>query len=75
MRERQQALRAEIEAAQKAAGQDLHARQKDIGVLRDAANMWTNNLFEVRKQLIEKWNMDPKMIDKEFRLGDLDFVD
>ena len=50
-------------------------RSKDIPTLRDAANRWTDNCFELRKYCIEKGGMDPKLVDHELNTDSIDYVD
>ena len=75
LRAKRSDVRAELQRLEAAKTTDLHARRKDIPVLRDSANRWTDNLFEVRKQLINKFGMEPKAIDQQFGMADLDYVD
>ena len=34
-----------------------------------------DNAFVMKKQLVERFNMEPKAADKEIGLGDIDYVD
>ena len=54
---------------------DLRQRLSDLPHLKDAANRWTDNCFEVRKKFIEKFNMDAKEVDKHFEIQGLDYID
>lgn len=54
---------------------DLRARKKDISVLKDAANRWTDNLFETRKHLVNLGTVDGPTFDKQFGLEGLDFLE
>ncbi|KAL1523110.1 hypothetical protein AB1Y20_018067 [Prymnesium parvum] len=75
MRDRLKQTKLEVERMRKAGAADLAARRKDIPVLREAANRWTDNLFVIKKHMVDKFNMDPKQVDKEFDLGEIDYVD
>ena len=67
--------KGEMERVKKAGAQNMGLRKKDIPQLRDAANRWTDNCFEVRKKFIEKFNMDAKEVDKHFEIQGLDYID
>jgi|TARA_B100000524_G_scaffold346740_1_gene247431 hypothetical protein len=54
---------------------DLHARKADIPVLKEAANRWTDNVFESRKRIMDMTGIDGKEIDKELGLENLDYID
>jgi outer membrane murein-binding lipoprotein Lpp len=75
LRARRDEVRAETQRLESASSQDLRARRKDIPVLRDSANRWTDNLFEIRKQLTEKFGMEGKSVDQQFGTSGLDYVD
>ena len=47
IREFEASAKAELEQLNKSASSNMRLRKKDIQVLRDAANRWTDNLFEV----------------------------
>ena len=66
---------AEKDRMIKSSGSNMALRQKDLGVLRDAANRWTDNCFELKKCLVEKFNMDPAQVDKELGTGNMDFIE
>lgn len=34
-----------------------------------------DNLFVIKKQLVERFDMDREQVDKEFGLGDIDYVE
>ena len=55
---------AEMERVKKSGAQNMALRKKDLPALRDAANRWTDNAFELRKYLVEKCNCDPKQADE-----------
>ena len=61
----------------RSSGSNMALRQKDLSVLRDAANRWTDNSFELRKYLIDKHNMDPAQVDSQNTLstGNMDFLE
>lgn len=73
LKAREQAAKAEADRLRKSAGTNLHARKKDLGLLRDAANRWTDNLFELRKHLVEK-GLDPEAVDGMLKTRNLDYV-
>ena len=78
----------EVESSKKAGALNLGARQKDLPILKEAANRWTvawlkraslcdqcrapgstpstralgstDNLFVIKKQLVDKYGMEPK---------------
>jgi len=64
-----------LEADKLAGVLDLRQRLSDLPHLKDAANRWTDNCFEVRKKFIEKFNMDAKEVDKHFEIQGLDYID
>ena len=66
---------AEAEQLKKQAAQNLHVRKKDIPVLKEAANRWTDNLFMMRQHCIDKCGMDPKAIDAMLGTDKIDYVD
>jgi len=70
-----EASKAELESLKSADAMDAHARKADVPILREAANRWTDNIFEIRKQLVRKFNMDPKELDKQLEITDLDYID
>ena len=73
-RERERLALAEAERLRKSGAQDLRKRRADCLVLKESANRWTDNLFELRKQLVER-GFDPKDADKALGTGNLDFID
>jgi hypothetical protein len=66
---------AEIEQLRKSSGQNLHLRKKDIETLRDAANRWTDNLFELRKHCVENCGLEPKTVDDMLGTDRIDYVE
>jgi hypothetical protein len=66
---------AEKERALKSSGQNMALRRKDVPLLRDAANRWTDNLFELKKYLVEKFNCEPEALDKQLGTDKIDFVE
>lgn len=75
LREREAAAQAETERLRKSGAQDLRKRKADVGVLRDAANRWTDNLFELKKRLVDDHGMDGKELDKMLGTDRIDFVE
>jgi len=67
--------RAEIERLRKASGSNLHLRKKDLPVLKDAANRWTDNLFQLRKHLVENCSMEPRAVDESLGTDKMDFIE
>ena len=57
MRARLTQVKAEADGLKKAGAEDMGARQRDIPVLRESANRWTDNLFVLKKQMVEKFNV------------------
>lgn len=66
--------RADIEREKKAASQNMHARKKDIGTLKDAANRWTDNLFMLKSTCVER-GMDVKSVDDTLGTDKIDYID
>jgi len=75
MKSRLQKVKAETDDCKKAGALDLGARQRDLPILKEAANRWTDNLFVIKKQLVDRYGMEPKQVDKEFDLGNIDYID
>jgi hypothetical protein len=75
VRARETERRAEAETLRKAAGQNMHARKRDLGVLRDAANRWTDNLFELKKHCVETCGFEPKVVDEMLGTDRIDYVE
>lgn len=59
----------------KASGQNLGLRKKDLPVLRDAANRWTDNLFELRKYLVNKYGQEEAAMDKRLGTDKIDYIE
>lgn len=68
-------LDGQLKAAEMAGVLDLRQRIRDVPALKEAANRWTDNLFEVRKKCIELFQMDAKTVDKEFGIDGLDYLE
>ena len=76
LKEKGAAVKAELERLKAASSNDVHARKRDIAVLRDAANRWTDNIFTCRKKMSEIAGVDEKDIDKGFHVpSDLDYIE
>lgn len=68
-------LDGELKAAETAGALNLQQRLQDVPVLKEAANRWTDNVFEVRKRFIDEFQMDSKRIDSEFGIDGLDYIE
>ena len=66
---------AQIEELRKSSGQNLHLRKKDIQTLRDAANRWTDNLFELKKHCVETCGFEPKAVDEILGTDRIDYLE
>ena len=66
---------AEKDRLLKSSGSNMTLRKKDLPVLRDAANRWTDNLFELDKFMQEKCGMEKARVQKELGTGNLDYVE
>ena len=74
-KKREADAKGEMERVKKAGAQNMGLRKKDLPQLRDAANRWTDNCFELRKYLLEKHNMEPSKADHELGITDnFDYV-
>ena len=67
LRERHAGVQQQLQRRENAGASDLHARRKDIGVLRDAANRWTDNCCEIRSQIINNFGLDAKEVGEAAR--------
>lgn len=65
---------AEMERLKKAGANNMALRRKDLPMLRDAANRWTDNSFEVHKYLVEKCGMERKQADGWLHTENMDYV-
>ena len=74
-KQREADAKAEKERLLKSSGQNMALRKKDLPVLKDAANRWTDNLFELRKYLCNKFGMDESEMDKRLGTNKIDFVE
>ena len=74
-KKREAAAIAEKERLLKASGSNMALRKKDLALLRDSANRWTDNLFQVDKFLREKCGMEKERVQKELGTGNLDYVE
>ena len=76
LRERRRAVQREEQALEAEKAIDLHARKKDVVVLRDAANRWTDNIHEIKKVCVDKFGMEKERFEKGFEIGekDLEYV-
>ena len=66
---------------------NIHARQKsfqinktiaasEIEESKEAANKWTDNLFQLKSWIKKKFPIDEKQIDKQFGIPeDLDYIE
>ena len=54
---------------------DMHARKRDIAVLKDAANRWTDNIFQVRRECVDKFGLEARAFDQSFELEGLEYLD
>eukprot|EP00962_Isochrysis_galbana_P023419 scaffold7079_cov128-Isochrysis_galbana.AAC.1 len=68
-------LDGQLKAADMAGVLDLRQRIRDVPALKEAANRWTDNVFEVRKKFIDLFQMEPKAVDKEFGIDGLDYLE
>ncbi len=62
LRERHAGLQQQLQRRENADALNLNARQKDISVLRDAANRWTDNCCEIRTQIVTNFGLDTKEV-------------
>lgn len=74
-REREAAAVAEKERLLKASSSNMSVRAKDLPVLRDSANRWTDNLFELDKYMQEKCGMDKQSVQKHLGTDKIDYVE
>ena len=74
-KKREAAAIAEKERLLKASGSNMALRKKDLSVLRDSANRWTDNLFELDKFLQEKCGMEKERVQKELGTNNLDYIE
>ena len=65
----------EAELAKKTGAQNLALRRKDIPTLRDAANRWTDNCFELHKYMVETMGCEKAMAESMLGTDKLDYVD
>ena len=66
--------KASMEREKKAMSQNMHARKKDISVMRDAANRWTDGLFQIKSVLVNG-GADPKQVDAELKTDRIDYLE
>ena len=65
----------EMTRVKKSGSQNMALRRKDVPILRDAANRWTDNSFELRKYMVEQCNCDPAQADGMLGTDKIDYVD
>eukprot|EP00308_Calcidiscus_leptoporus_P013239 CAMPEP_0119363820 /NCGR_PEP_ID=MMETSP1334-20130426/10741_1 /TAXON_ID=127549 /ORGANISM="Calcidiscus leptoporus, Strain RCC1130" /LENGTH=208 /DNA_ID=CAMNT_0007379367 /DNA_START=16 /DNA_END=642 /DNA_ORIENTATION=- len=75
LRSELEATKTQVQTMRSASALDLHARKADIPKLRDAANRWTDNIFEARKQVINRFGLNGADVDKQLELPSLDYID
>jgi len=68
-------IHSELEAIRKASTMDVHARKRDIPTLKEAANRWTDNVFEVRSQIVQKFGLTANEVNQQLELPELDYID
>ena len=66
---------AEMDRLKKSGAQNMGLRKKDLSTLREAANRWTDNSFELRKYMVESMNVDPKVADDMLKTDTIDYVE
>jgi len=50
--------------------------ENDCKIAREAANRWTDNIWEVKKWCVNKHNMDSALLDKNWEIPeDFDYVE
>jgi len=64
----------DLEQLKKSASQNMHARKKDIAVLKEAANRWTDSLFQIKSKLVDG-GADPKGIDGMLGTDKIDYIE
>jgi len=69
------ALQSELASLKDSDAKDVHSRQADIPVLKDAANRWTDNIFVVRKRLLDSFGMNGDDLDKQLGIQGLDYLE
>ena len=66
--------RENIEKEKKKSGQNMHARKRDLKVLKEAANRWTDNLFMIKSKLVES-GADVKSVDGMLSTDRIDYIE
>jgi len=66
---------AELERLRKSSDKNMALRRKDLPVLKDAANRWTDNLFQLRSHLVNTCGAEPAMVDKELGTDKIDYIE
>ena len=66
--------RENIEKEKKKSGQNMHARKRDLKVLKEAANRWTDNLFMIKSKLVES-GADVKNVDGMLGTDRIDYIE
>ena len=66
--------RESIEREKQSASQNMHARKRDLAVLKEAANRWTDNLFMIKSKLIDS-GADVKNVDDMLGTDRIDYLE
>lgn len=66
--------KSELEREKKSASQNMHARKKDVGVLKEAANRWTDILFSLKSELVNG-GCEPKYINEMLGTDRIDYIE
>ena len=74
-KQREAAAVAEKERLLKASSSNMAVRAKDLPVLRDSANRWTDNLFELDKYMQEKFGMEKVQVQKQLGTANMDYIE
>lgn len=74
IRQTETETRTAIEREKKASSENMHARKRDIGTLKDAANRWTDNLFQIKSNLVNQ-GAEPATVDKELGTDRIDYIE
>ena len=74
-RKREADAQQEMTRVKKSGAQNMALRRKDVPILRDAANRWTDNSFELRKYMVEQCNCEPAQADGMLGTDKIDYVD
>lgn len=65
----------EMDRLKMSGAQNMTLRKKDLPTMRDAANRWTDNCFELRKFMVESMNVEPNVADGMLNTDSIDYIE